>query len=161
MTLKKIVEKPVNKEDLERLKWLYSGIVSLEEKSRRVALEKDVEFMEKKGKFMTPEEFHSILFKKKVKSALVPKNYSNELERYHNMFVSNVADIFERDDLKDASIGKMLGLPNAKENLFELKRKGKTIGFVHFNEKEKTIDFIADAKDVPKGFKRKLKKKQK
>ncbi len=159
MTLKKIVEKAVKKKDIDKIKWLYSGIVALEEKSRRAALEKDLEFMEKKGRFMTPEEFHSILFKKKVKSALVPKNYVNELERYHNMFVSNVAEIFEKEDLKDASIGKMLGLPSAKENLFELKRKGKTIGFVHFNEKEKTIDFIADAKDIPKEFKKKLKKK--
>ena len=159
MKLKKIVEKAIKKKDIDKLKWLYSGIVAIEEKSRKAALEKDLEFMEKKGRFITPEEFHSILFKEKIKRELVPKNYANELARYHNMFVSNVAEIFEKNDLKDATVGKMLGLPAAKENLFELKRKGKTIGFVHFNEKEKTIDFIADAKDVPKEFKKKLKKK--
>ena len=159
MKLRKIIEKPVKKKDIERLKWLYSGIVALEEKSRKVALEKDLEFMEKKGKFLTPEEFHSILFKKKINKGLIPKVYRNEIDRYHNMFVSNVAEILDMDELRDVEIGKMIGLPAAKENLFELKRKGKTIGFVHFNEKEKTIDFIADAKDLPKEFKKKLKKK--
>jgi hypothetical protein len=159
MKLKKIIEKPIKKNDIDKLKWLYSGIIALEEKSRKAALENDLEFMEKKGKFLTPEEFHEILFKKRIKKELIPKAYRNELERYHNMFVSSVTDILNLDDLKDVEIGRMIGLPAAKENLFELKRKGKTIGFVHFNEKEKTIDFIADAKDLPKEFKKKLKKK--
>jgi len=159
MKLKKIVEKPIKKKDIERLKWLYNGIITLEEKSRKVALEKDLEFMENKGKLLTPEEFHSILFKKKIKKDLIPKGYSSELERYHSMFLSNVRDLLNIDDLKDAKIGKMIGLPAAKENLFELKRKGKTIGFVHFNEEKKTIDFIADIKDLPGKFKKKLKKK--
>ena len=159
MKLKKIIEKPIKKGDIEKLKWLYSGIVALEEKSRKAALENDLEFMERKGKFLTPEEFHEILFKRKIKKDLIPKVYRNELERYHEMFVSSVADILNLDDLKDVEIGRMIGLPAAKENLFELKRKGRTIGFVHFNEREKTIDFIADAKDLPKEFKKKLKKK--
>lgn len=159
MKLKKIIEKPVKKKDIEKLKWLYSGIIALEEKSRKAALENDLEFMERKGKFLTPEEFHEILFKKRIKKDLIPRVYRSELERYHNMFLSSVADILNLDNLKDVEIGKMIGLPAAKENLFELKRRGRTIGFVHFNEKEKTIDFIADVKDLPKEFKKKLKKK--
>ncbi len=159
MKLKNIIEKPIKKKEIEKLKWLYSGIIALEEKSRKAALENDLEFMERKGKFLTPEEFHEILFKKKVKKEHIPKAYRNELERYHNMFVTNVANLLDIGDVEDIEIGRMIGLPAAKENLFELKRKGKTIGFVHFNEKEKTIDFIADAKDLPKEFKKKLKKK--
>ncbi len=159
MKLKKIIEKPIKKKDIEKLKWLYSGITILNEKAKKAALERDLEFMEKKGRFLTLEEFHEILSKKKVKPELIPEKYKREMERYHQMFTSSIAEMLKLDELQDAKIGKMLGLPAAKENLFELKKKGKTIGFVHFNEKEKTIDFIADIKDLPKEFKKKLKKK--
>ena len=155
--LKKIIEKPIKKEDVERIKWLYSGITALKEKSRKAALEKDLEFMENKGETMTPEEFHTELFSKKIKPELIPEKYKKEMDRYHNMFTSTMADTLNIDELKGAEIGKMLGLPAANENLFELKREGKTIGFVHFNEKNQKIDFIADIEDLPDKFKKKIK----
>ena len=156
MTLKKIIEKPIKKEDIEKIKWLYSGINVLEEKARKAALEKDLEFMESKGKLMTPQEFHSTLFSKELKKELIPEKYKTEMERYKKMFVSNVADILDLNELKDAEIGKILGVPAARENLFELKKEGKRIGFVHFNEDDKQIDFIGDLQDLPKKFKEKI-----
>jgi len=157
--LKKIIEKPIKKDELERIKWLQQGLIALDEKARKAALERDLEFMEKKGKFMTPEEFHSILFSRKVKKQLIPKDYKREIERYHDMLVSNIAEILDIEELKDAEIGRMLGIPAAKEGLFELKKKGKVIGFVHFDEKKKKIDFIERIDDLPKEFKKRLKRK--
>lgn len=153
-SLKKILEKPIKEDDVEKIRWLYSGITALDEKAKKAALEKDLEFMAKKGKYLSPEEFTSLALSKKVK---IPEKYQNEINRYHQMFTSTIAEMLKLNELKDAKIGKMLGIPDSKENLFELKKKNKTIGFVHVNEKEKTIDFIADFEDVPKHFKEKLK----
>ncbi len=156
MTLKKIIEKPIKKEEIEKIKWLYSGIAVLEEKARKAALEKDLEFMEKQGKFMTPQEFNAHIFSKEIKLELIPDKYKKEMDRYKKMFTSNIAEIMDIDELKHAEIGKILGIPAAKENLFELKKEGKRIGFVHFNEEEKSIDFIGDLQDLPKKFKEKI-----
>jgi hypothetical protein len=153
-SLKKILEKPIRESDVEKIKWLYSGITAIDEKAKKAALEKDLEFMNKRGKYMGPEEFTSVALSKKLK---IPEKYQTELNRYHQMFTSTVAEMLKLNELKDTTIGKMLGLPDSKENIFELKKKDKVIGFVHFDEKHKTIDFIADLEDVPKKFKDKLK----
>jgi len=156
--LKKLLEKPVKKEDVERIKWLYSGITVLNEKSRKAAFEKDADFMERLGNTITPEEFHTYVFSKKINPKMIPEKYRREMDRYHEMFSSSVAEMLKMEDLKGAEIGKMLGLPNANENLFELKKKGKTVGFAHFNSKNKTIDFITEIEELPKQFKNKIKK---
>lgn len=155
--LKKLLEKPIKQEDVERIKWLYSGINVLNEISRKAALEKDSDFMEKLGNTLTPEEFHTYVFSKKINPKMIPEKYRREMDRYHDMFSSSVAEMLKMENLKGAEIGKMLGLPNASENLFELKKKGKTIGFAHFNNKKKTIDFIAEIDDLPKKFREKIK----
>ena len=156
MTLKKLVEKPINKEEVEKIKWLYSGINVLEEKARKAALEKDLEFMEKQGKLMTSQEFNAHIFSIELKPESIPDKYKKEMDRYKKMFTSNIAELMDIEELKHAEIGKILGIPAAKENLFELKREGKRIGFVHFNEDEKQIDFIGDLQDLPKKFKEKM-----
>lgn len=155
--LKKIIEKPISQDEVDKIKWLYSGIAVLNEKTRKAALEKDLEFMEKKGKYMSPEEFNTFLFTHKIKQELIPEKYQKESDRYQQMFTSAVSDMLKIEELKDAELGRMLGLPAANENIFELKKKGKTVGFVHFNEKGKTIDFISDISDLPKRFKEKMK----
>lgn len=152
--LKKLLEKPIKAEDIEKIKWLYRGIVTIDEKGRKAALEKDVEFMEKEGRYLTPEEFHAALFNRPAKD--VPTKYKDELERYQNLFVNSLSDFLNIGELRDTKLGKMIGIPNARENLFELKKKGKRIGFVHVNEKLKTIDFITELEELPAHFKKKM-----
>lgn len=155
--LKKIIEKPIKKDEIERILWLHKGMNVLDEKGRKAALEKNPKFMEKMGKYVSPEEFHSILFSKDVKEKHIPKKYQRELDRYQKMFVKNVSDLLEMPELKDARVGRTLGIPNAKENIFEMKKKGKSFGFVHIDKKGKKIDFIKELEDVPNKFKKKLK----
>ena len=154
--LKKILEKPVTEKDLEKIKWLHKGMVVIDEKARKAALEQDVEFMEKEGETLSPEEFHSALFSKKFKKELVPEKYKEELQRYHDMFVSNMSDVLKETQIKNAKLGQMLGVPEAKENIFEIKKEGKVVGFIHLNKDSKTIDFITDVEELPKKFKEKL-----
>lgn len=158
MKLKKIIERPISKEEIERLKWLHAGLFAIEEKARKAALERDLEFMEKKGKFITPEEFHSLLFSKEIKRTLIPRSYRQELKRYHDMLLLNIASILQMEELKNAEVGKMLGIPAAREHLIELKKGGRRLGFVYFDEKKKKLEFIANVKDLPKGFRKRLKR---
>lgn len=155
--LKKMIEKPIKKEEIERLLWLHRGINVLDEKGRKAALERNPKFMEKQGKYVSPEEFHSMLFSKHVEEH-IPMKYQKEHERYQNMFVQNVSEILEAPELKDAKLGRTLGIPNAKENIFEMRKKGKRVGFIHLNKKDKTIDFIKKLEDIPTKFKKKLKR---
>jgi hypothetical protein len=156
--LKKIVEKPIKEDEIERLLWLHRGINTIDEMGRKAALEKNLKFMDKEGKYVSPEEFHALLFSKHVKDEDIPLKYQKELDRYHEMFVKNISEMLERPDIRDAKLGRSLGIPDAKENIFEMKKKGKSIGFVHLNKKDMTLDFIEKLEDVPNEFKKKLKK---
>lgn len=156
--LKKIIEKPIKKDEIERLLWIHRGINVLDEKGRKVALEKNPSFVEKQGKYVSPEEFHSLLFSKHIKEENIPMKYQKELDRYREMFVRNVSEMLELPEIRSAKLGKTLGIPAAKENIFELKKKGKRIGFVHLNKKDMTIDFIKKLEDIPAEFKKKIKK---
>jgi len=156
MTLKKLIEKPISDDAIERIKMIYKGITILQEKSRKAALEKNLEFMEK-AKLMTPEEFHKLLFSKRIKK--IPRKYKRELERYEDLLVNQISDVLGISGLKRSELGKMIGIPEAPSHLFELKKKGKRIGFVLIDKKDKTIDFIKDPKDLPLEFRKVLKKK--
>jgi len=155
--LRKIIEKPVTPEEMERLKWLHKGIATIDEKGRKAAIEGNPKYAEK-SKLLTPDEFQSLLFSKYVKHEDIPLKYQQELYRYNQMFISNISEILDmKKELKDVKLGKTIGIPDAKENIFELKKKGKRIGFVHINKSDKTIDFIQRLEDVPEDFKKKLK----
>ena len=156
--LKKILEKPIGKEEIERLLWLQKGIEVIDEKGRQAAIEKNPKFLEKQGTLLSPDEFHLMLSQKNVKDEQIPPKYQKELYRYHQMLIKNISEMLELPEIRDAKLGRTLGIPNAKENLFEIKKEGKSLGFVHLNKKDMTIDFIKRLEDVPTGFKKKLKR---
>jgi hypothetical protein len=155
--LKKILEKPVKKEDLENIRFIYSGISAIDEKGRRLALEKDTDFMEKYGKSMSPVEFNRAIFSKHIKKELIPRPYLSELERYRKMLIDKVANVLGKEELKNTELGQIIGIPDAEENLFELRKENKVIGFVLLNQKDSKIDFIESSEDLPKDFKKKIK----
>jgi len=151
-SLKKIVEKPVDEDEMQKLKLLVKGISVLGEQGRKAALEEDLEFMEKKGRYISPEEFHKYIFKVKD----IPVRYKTELERYQKMFLDEVSDVLGVPELKNSTIGKNLGVPGAPSNLFEIKQGKKRLGFVLIDNKDSTLDFITESKDLPKKLKTKL-----
>ena len=145
--LKKLVETPISKEDAEKIKWLYSGITAISEKGKKIALEKH---LKGKDKYITEEEFEKLLSSKKVS---LPDVYRKESERYQKLLAESIYEMTHLGELKDAKLSRTIGIPDAKENLFEFKKAGKAIGFIHVNRDDMKIDFIKDKENLPKKFK--------
>lgn len=151
--LKKLVEKKITKEDVEKIKWLYSGIDAIDEKGKKIALEKH---LKGKDKYISSEEFRELLASKKVS---VPETYQKESERYQKLLIDSIYEMVPLRDIKDSKLGKRIGIPDAKEHLFELTKKGKPVGFVHINKTNKKINFVEDEAKLPKKFRKALEEK--
>jgi len=148
--LKKLVETPITKDDVEKIKWLYSGITAINEKGKKIALEKH---LKGKGKYITEDEFERLLGAKKI---VLPEVYKKESERYQKLLAESIYDMTHLHELKDAKLSRSIGIPDAKENLFEFKKAGKAI-FIHVNKNNMRIDLIKDKLHLPKKFKEALK----
>jgi len=148
--LKKLIEKPITKDDIEKIKWLYSGINAIDEKGKKIALEKH---LKGKDKYITPDDFRELVASKKIS---IPSNYQKESERYQKLLAESIYDMTHLIELKDAKLGRKIGIPDAKEHLFEFTKKGKSVGFVHVDKSGKKIHFMADAEELPKKFRKAL-----
>lgn len=149
--LKKLVETPITKEDIEKIKWLYSGINAINEKGKRIALEKHL-----KGKenTLTEDEFEKLTASKKVSMS---EPYRRESERYQKLLSESIYSMTHFKELRDAKLGKMLGIPNAPEHIFEFKKDGKAVGFVHVDKDANRLKFIKNKASLPKKFREAMK----
>ena len=149
--LKKLVETPITKDDIEKIKWLHSGINAINEKGKRIALEKHL-----KGKesTITEDEFERLTVSKKIS---VPEPYKRESERYQKLLSESIYSMTHFKELRDAKLGKMLGIPDAPEHIFEFKKEGKSVGFVHVDNAANKVKFIKNKASLPKKFKEALK----
>ena len=148
--LKKLIEKPITKEDIEKIKWLYSGINAIDEKGKKVALEKH---LKGKEKYISPDEFRELLSSRKVS---IPEKYQRESERYQKLLTESIYDILHLKELKETKLGRTIGIPDAKEHLFEFTKKGKSVGFIHVDKSGKKIHFMEDSDELPKKFRKAL-----
>ncbi len=110
----------INEKEIEELELLYRGYLELLEKAKKTALEENIEFLEKQGKEITPEEFVEIAMKT---NELSPK-YASEVNRYKEMILDKVSKLIGKD-LSNAEIVKFIGVPKAPVNKFEIKVNGK------------------------------------
>lgn len=149
--LKKLVETPITKEDVDKIRWLYSGIAAINEKGKRIALEKHL-----KGKesTITEDEFEKLTASKKIS---VPEPYKRESERYQKLLSESIYSMTHFKELRDAKLGKMLGIPNAPEHIFEFKKDGKAVGFIHLDKNKNNVKFIKNKASLPKKFREALK----
>ncbi|MDD5181960.1 MAG: hypothetical protein PHC66_02185 [Candidatus Nanoarchaeia archaeon] len=148
--LKKLVETPITKEDVDKIKWLYSGINAINEKGKKIALEKH---LKGKDKYITEEEFEKLLGAKKI---VLPDVYKKESERYQKLLAESIYDMTHLGEIKGAKLSRTIGIPDAKENLFEFKKAGKAV-FIHVNKDNMKIDMITDKTRLPKKFKEAMK----
>lgn len=110
----------IDNSQLEELELIYRGYLELLEKAKKTALEENIEFLEKQGKEITPEEFVELA----MKTEKLSEKYAPEVNRYKNMLLDRISKLTGRD-LSNAEIIKFIGVPKAPVNKFEIKIDGK------------------------------------
>ncbi len=128
----------IDKKELEELELIYCGYLELLEKAKKTALEENLEFLEKEGKELTPEEF--------VKLAMdtneVSDKYTSEVNRYKGMLLEKISKLTGMD-LSNAEIVKFIGIPKAPINKFEIKINGKK-EIVVINKNKRLVEILEE-----------------
>ena len=128
----------IDKKELEELELIYRGYLELLEKAKKTALEENLEFLEKEGKELTPEEF--------VKLAMdtneVSNKYTSEVNRYKGMLLEKISKLTGMD-LSNAEIVKFIGIPKAPINKFEIKINGKK-EIVVINKNKRLVEILEE-----------------